>query len=81
LREAARAAGLPEETLVKYEASATHQEILKGLGATSEDRKYVFAFFQEPAGTEDPDLGKLEEYLKAELPAQNIFPCTAGNHA
>ncbi len=32
LREAAQAAGLTQESRVKYEASATHQEILKGLG-------------------------------------------------
>jgi hypothetical protein len=44
---AARVAGLSEDALVKYEASATHQEILKGLGETPEDRRHIFAFCRQ----------------------------------
>ena len=59
-REAARDAGLDQEKLIKYNVSATHQEILKGLGEKEEDRKHVFAFFREPAAgiAEDPGLGR-----------------------
>jgi WD40 repeat protein len=74
LREAAREAGLPSESLIKYEASATHQEILKGLGQSEEDRKHVFAFFREPAEgvEEDEDLSALKEDLRQKLPEGNI---------
>lgn len=50
LATAARAAGLPEEDLVKYEASATHQEILAGLGDSEEGRQHVFGFVRRPTG-------------------------------
>jgi WD40 repeat protein len=53
LAKAARAAGLPKKELVKYEASATHQEVLAGLGETEEDRQHVFGFFRRP--TEETD--------------------------
>src|ERR1017187_6187822 len=80
LREGARAAGLPSQDLVKYEASATHQEILKGLGKTAEDRAHVFAFFRESAGDEDPDLIALKDHLKAVLPEGNISRYSVGDH-
>ncbi len=74
LREAALAAGLAEEKLIKYEISATHQEILKGLGTTEEDRKHVFAFFRDPASgvAEDSDLTALKESLRGKLAQENI---------
>ena len=55
---------------MKYEASATHQEILKGLGQSEEDRQHVFAFFRAPAEgtTEDPDLTVLKDELREEAP-------------
>jgi WD40 repeat protein len=61
---------------VKYEASATHQEILKGLGQSEEDRQHVFAFFRTPAEgtTEDPDLTVLKDELREKLPAENVRP-------
>ena len=80
-REGARAAGLPGSDLIKYEASATRQEILKGLGESADDCKHVFAFFREPHGPEDPDLKKLKEHLKAQLPKENVFSYPAGDHA
>jgi hypothetical protein len=46
LAQAARAAGLTETGLIKYEASATHQEILAGLGEAEADRQHVFGFFR-----------------------------------
>ena len=60
----------------KYEVSATHQEILKGLGATEEDRKHVFAFFRDtaPGIGEDSDLTALKQDLREKLPQENICP-------
>ena len=78
LREAAQAAGLPEQALVKYEASATHQEILKGLGP--EDRRHVFAFCRNvPDEACDPDLVSLKSILSAQLPAENILSYDPGD--
>jgi WD40 repeat protein len=78
LRGAAREARLTPESLIKYEASATHQEILKGLGETEEDRKHVFAFFRDPTANaaEDPDITSLKKYLREKLTDRNIrtFP-------
>jgi WD40 repeat protein len=64
LAKAARAAGLAEEELVKYEASATHQEILAGLGETEEDRQHVFGFVRRPTGNTDPRLEELKSHLQ-----------------
>jgi WD40 repeat protein len=78
LREAAREAGLTPESLIKYEVSATHQEILKGLGETEEDRKHVFAFFRDPTAdiAEEADITSLKKYLREKLADVNIrsFP-------
>jgi WD40 repeat protein len=57
LATAARAAGLPENDLIKYEASATHQEILAA------DREHVFAFVKPNAKT-DPRLDDLKAQLR-----------------
>ena len=67
----------------KYEASATHQEILKGLGQSEEDRQHVFAFFRTPAEgtTEDPDLTVLKDELREKLPAENVRPFSASDLA
>ena len=73
LVEAARAAGLPPVAMAKYEASATHQEILQGLSETEEDRQHVFAFFRESLAPVEPDLQKLKEHLRRRLPRENIF--------
>lgn len=80
LREAARGAGLAQESLIKYEASATRQEILKGLGLSEEDRRHVFAFFREAAkGTEDDEeLAALKDELSHKLPEGNIRPFQIG---
>jgi WD40 repeat protein len=79
LREAARAAGLSGDDSIKYEASATHQEILKGLGTTPEDRKHVFAFFRQTGELEgDPDLRDLKERLTTQLKG-NVHKFRAGD--
>ncbi len=81
LRRAAQAAGLPSEALVPYLASATHQEILKGLGATKQDREHVFAFFRSRSETrEDPELRDLKQYLRDQL-RDNVFEFQAGDIA
>jgi len=74
LREAAQAAGLAPDALIRYKASATHQEILKGLGQSEEERRHVFAFFREPAegATVDPELESLKDELRQKLPVENI---------
>jgi len=81
LREAARVAVLPRESLIRYEASATHQEILKGLGQSEEERRHVFAFFREPAdgAMEDPELAALKDELRRKLPEGNVRPFSANN--
>ena len=80
LLQAARAAGLEPGSIVKYEASATHQEILKGLGKSEEDRRHVFAFFREPAEgvALESELEALEEDLRHKLPEGNVRPFLIG---
>jgi hypothetical protein len=64
LRQAAVRALLSPEALVKYETSATHQEILRGLGSTPADREHVFAFFRSQGNAaEDFELSKLKSDL------------------
>lgn len=77
MRGASWAPGLVEEELVKYRASATHQEILAGLAKEPSERKHVFAFFLISQGPEEPELVKLkqvliDEYSKNRLPDGNI---------
>jgi len=57
---------------IKYEASATHQEILKGLGTTEADRRHVFGFFRRPTGQTDARLEDLKAYLRARLPGNIV---------
>jgi hypothetical protein len=78
LARAARAAGLPEAALVKYEASATHQEILAGLGETQADRQHVFGFFRRTTGEADARLEDLKSYLRDNLP-DNIVEFDPGD--
>ena len=80
LRVAARDAGLAPEALIKYEASATHQEILKGLGESEEDRRHVFAFFRYPVegAKVDPELEALEGDLRRKLTEANVRPFRIG---
>jgi len=73
LRSGASNAGLATAGMVKYEASATHQEILRGLGESWEDRKHVYAFFRDHQDPVNPDLARLKQHLKEALPASNIF--------
>jgi len=80
LARAARATGLPDAELVKYEASATHQEILAGLGETEGDRPHVFGFFRRPAGETDTRLQDLKSYLRDRLPG-NIAEFEPGDTA
>jgi WD40 repeat protein len=80
LAQAVRAAGLPETELVKYEASATHQEILAGLGKTEADRQHVFGFFRRTSGETDARLEDLKAYLRTRLPG-NIVEFDPGDIA
>ena len=68
---------------IKYEVSATHQEILKGLGESAEERKHVFAFFRKAAesATEDEELAALKDDLRNKLPAGNVCPFFASDLA
>ena len=54
---------MPQEELVKYEASATHQEILAGAAGTDVDRQHVFGFVRRPSTVSDPRLKELKSYL------------------
>jgi WD40 repeat protein len=80
LREAAQEARLAQESLIKYEASATHQEILKGLGQSTAECKHVFAFLRASAegATEDPKLAALKEELRHKLPEGNVHSFQIG---
>ncbi|MBN1567996.1 MAG: DUF4062 domain-containing protein [Acidobacteria bacterium] len=78
----ARAAGIAAGQMVKYEASATHQEILKGLGSTPEDRRHVFAFCRDvPDEGRDPELVNLKKFLAERLPSANILSYAPGDFA
>lgn len=69
LSAAGRAAGLAQGDLVKYQASATHQEILKAFsGILPGDREsmFVFAGFGRES-TEEPGLRDLKGLVRAEL--------------
>jgi WD40 repeat protein len=80
LLAAGRAAGLTEEALVKYWASATHQEILEGLGTTEKERRHVFAFCRDvPDEACDPDLADLRRSLNGQLPTGNFFLYNPGD--
>ena len=79
LRTAARAARLAAGELIKYEASATHQEILAGLGTKPEEREHVFAFLRNPDGTKVPELASLIGILRRDLPEGNVFSFAADN--
>jgi hypothetical protein len=75
--------GWPEEDKrrIKYEASATHQEILEGIKGTPEDRRHVFAFFRNPAAgvVRDPDLEKLQTFLKNQIGEDHICSFDPGD--
>ena len=77
LQKAARAASLPKEELVKYEASATHQEILAG--TKPEEREHVFAFVRNPDERKDAELRHLIETLRRRLPEGNVHSFSEGN--
>jgi WD40 repeat protein len=79
LREAARNAGVDPDGLIKYEASATHQEILKGLGREPEGLEHVFAFLRNATKDQDPKVGNLKETLKHQL-GENVFSFDAGDY-
>jgi len=73
LLDGARAAGLSSSAIIKYQASATHQEIIQGIGSTEEDRKHVFAFFcRASAQDEEPKLRELKTFLRGQL-GKNVY--------
>lgn len=63
LAEAARAIGIRGAALSKYEASATHQEVLAGLGDNKEDRKHTFCFYRTPSAATDPRVANLKSLV------------------
>src|ERR1019366_2382730 len=78
LLDGAIRAGLADDALVKYEASATHQEILKGLGAKGKNRDHTFAFLRTGGPAEiDPALHSLKQRLRREL-GPNAFEYAPG---
>lgn len=78
LCQGASQAGLPPERRFRYGASATHQEILMGLGSTPEDAKHVFAFCRTGLGDEDGGLRGLKVELRRRLGA-NVNEFGAGD--
>jgi len=79
LEEAAGAARLSEQAMAKYRVSATHQEILKGLGPTPEDCRHVFAFCRNAPG--DPALVRLKTSLSTRLFKENLLSYDANDLA
>lgn len=79
LQRAANEAGLASEALLKYSASATHQEIVAGLGKDLETREQVFVFLRNPDGPKDAKLYSLIESLRQDLPPGNIFSFREGD--
>jgi hypothetical protein len=76
LERAAQALPLSEEGRVKYNASATHQEILAGLGADRRDIEHVFVFVKNPFAPKDPALASMIETLRRAIPEANLIPFT-----
>ncbi len=64
LAEAARTAGVAGEALRKYQESATHQEIVCGLGDTEEDRRFVFGFFRRRTKATDSRLDGVKNLIR-----------------
>ena len=78
---AVRQAGLPPAAAVKYQASATHQEILAGLGRNGEQSRHVFAFVRQSPGASDARLADLRRELETRLPAGNVVGFAPGEMA
>ena len=82
LLDSARAAGISEAGLVKYWASATHQEILRGLGEKEADRRHIFTFCRNVPDAEcDPGLVELRRSLTGQLPEKNFVTFEPGDLA
>jgi hypothetical protein len=78
LRRAARTAGLGPDAVLKYVGSASHQEIVKGLGTTPEDRRHTFAFLRRTDSAKEPlKLAELKGFLRAQL-GENAVEYEAG---
>ena len=78
LCQAASRAALPQERLLHYGASATHQEILMGIGSTAEAARHVFAFCKSSTGREDAALRDLKADLRGRLGA-NVSEFSRGD--
>ena len=65
LLQAARKASLSEKEMVKYFASATHQEIVMGALEADEAESNVHSFFRKLKGL--PDGAKSDVYLESEI--------------
>lgn len=69
LESATRGAGISGKAIEKYTQSATHQEIVAGLGDSEVDRQHVFGFFREPSAESDRRL----DAVKALVPNRFEF--------
>ena len=78
LSKGAQAAGLQSSALLKYEASATHQEIVKGLGKGAEDRRHVLAYARLTDVDEPAELKHLKNFLREQL-GENFVDYEPGN--
>ena len=68
LEEAARLANLPESGLVKYQTSATEQEILQGAFQVADARENIFCFAREITELpEDEDAHDFRDFRKGKL--------------
>jgi hypothetical protein len=77
---AAHDANLPPESLGQYGKSATHLEILRGLGSTAADRERVFLFCEDVAQAQcPPELWDLRRFLEQQLPAENVASYPVGD--
>ena len=59
----ARAAGVTGKALSKYTDSATHQEILAGLGKSEDDRRHVLGFVRHQSGQADARLNEIRKLI------------------
>src|SRR5258706_5259308 len=70
---------LNHSTRARYNGSATHQEIIKGLGTNSKEHQHVFAFLRaaRKSSPSDPRLEELKDFLGQKL-GENVHTYDGG---
>jgi WD40 repeat protein len=68
LESAAHAAKLPTDSIQKYTTSASHQEILAGIGENARDRDHVFVFYRASRHLRDQAVQTLIAEMRLSLP-------------